>query len=286
MTFAGALVWSQPGEAGLELMVAPYGWPVLVRERAAALKLDYKPTAFESLGWFAFNVQPRGRDWNGEIIDTGSRRTMPIGSVKLILDGINRHASPAIVWADACAGAEYVDPDEGVHLHGYAIMPFAWDSMKAMLLADSTYEAAEHLVVWGHMMWRLVARALAALSIIEAAEVEIVDAPMEKRVLKRAIKRRWPIAQQVVIRSHSKRYRVTSPPSGEEAHYSHRFWRRATVAHYPLGTRMADTRPDLVTACSRPLDRNCGFCRKVKRPACIVGPSDKPLVLKTLRRAS
>lgn len=147
-------------------------------------------------------------------------------------------------------------------------------------------EAARVLVTWGDMIWTLASRVLAALSITEAVEVEFVDAPMERRDYKRAVKRRWPIAQQVVIRSHSKRYLDSNPPSGNEANYSHRFWRRAHVAHYPLGTRMADTRPDLVTPCRREPERNCGFCRKVKRPATIVGPEDKPLVLKTLRRGT
>lgn len=286
MTFAGALVWNQEGTKGEELIVAPYGWPVILASRVASrTDLLYKPTDFESLGWFAFNADPKTWEDEESLREKYPRAT-PIGSVKMMLDGIEKHARPAVVWADACAIVEYVPPGEGHHLRGYAIMPFAWKEVKNLLLSDDTYDAADHLVTWGRMMWKLASRTLAALSITEAVEVEIVDAVMEKRDRKRADKRGWPIAQQVVINAHQKRYRDRPASSGEEAHYSHRFWRRATVAHYPIGTRMADTRPDLTTPCKRPLEYNCGFCRKVKRPAHIVGPPDKPLVLKTLRRAS
>ena len=144
-------------------------------------------------------------------------------------------------------------------------------------------DVVERLMWWADMTWKLVKKSMAALSIVESEEVELVEARMEKRDRKRAEKRGWPIADQVVIRSR-RRYAGDRPaPSGEEARYSHRFWRRATTAHYPLGTRMADSRPDLVKPCPR-IDpaTNCGFCRRVRHPACIVGPDDKPLVLKTL----
>jgi hypothetical protein len=129
---------------------------------------------------------------------------------------------------------------------------------------------------WGWGILTMASRALAALSILEAEEVEIVDAPVEKRQVKRAAKRGWPIAKVVHVRE-SKRYRERGEPSGEEAHYSHRFWVRANTAHYPVGTQTADARPDLCKVCTR-----CGVCRRVKRPACIKGPKDKPIVPKSL----
>lgn len=129
---------------------------------------------------------------------------------------------------------------------------------------------------WAVTVLAATARTLAALSILEAEEVEIVDAPMEKRVRDRAEKRGWNISKIVRVRP-AKKYVNANPPSGEEAHYSHRFWVRANTAHYPIGTRVADARPDLCRPCYR-----CGTCRRVKRGAFIKGPPDKPLIPKSL----
>ena len=129
---------------------------------------------------------------------------------------------------------------------------------------------------WAVVVLAAAARTMAALSILEADEVEIVDAPMEKRVRDRAEKRGWNISKIVRVRPR-KQYVNKKPPSGEEAHYSHRFWVRGNTAHYPIGTMMADSRPDLCRPCHR-----CGTCRRVKRPPCIKGPEGAPLVLKSL----
>lgn len=129
---------------------------------------------------------------------------------------------------------------------------------------------------WGAMLLAAAARALAALSILEAQEVEIVEAPIETRDRRRAEKRGWNIAKMVVVRP-SKKYLHAKPPSGEEARYSHRFWVRAHVKHFSLGTRTADARPDLCKPCHR-----CGTCRRVNTPAFIKGPPDRPLVPKSL----
>lgn len=285
MTITGALVWRQPGEFGEVLMVAPYGWPTvkggIVPDviQLGGMGEGYALTQNESIGWFALGA-PSVDLRDGEIVHTGETMLKMGGSGNIA-------AGATTCWADACAR---VDPAAPLNLPGYAIMPFGYKAYRAEFFAADEAgqtEWADHLLSWGGLIWTLVAKTLAALSITEAVEVEFVDAPVERRVRKRAEKRRWPIAQQVVIHSHSKRYRDHPAPSGEEAHYSHRFWRRATTAHYPLGTMMADARPDLVTPCKRPPESNCGFCRKVKRPACIVGPKDKPLVLKSLvRKAS
>jgi hypothetical protein len=261
----GALVWRQSSLSGEVLMVAPYGYPQ-----------DDPPVGdgVVTAGWFCLGQQPRNmlRPEQGGIVQAGE--------VQLFMQDTEIYGVAATCWADACAGVDHEQPQ---NLAGYAVLPLSLQEVndKAMARRGKDY-TAEYLVGWGELLWAMVTKTLAALSITEALEVEIVDAPMERRVRKRAEKRRWPIAQKVIIRSHSKRYRDRPLPSGEEAHYSHRFWRRATIAHYPLGTMLADARPDLVTACKRPPESNCGFCRKVKRPACIVGPEDRPLVLKTL----
>lgn len=271
----GALVWRQQQNNEGVLVVAPYCWPVSAPERMT------NTSPFDSSGWFCFGVPP---------VDTRSGDRIAAGTLALHVGISGLTADAATVWADACVFGSDENYKE-VGFNGYAILPYSLPNVRESAKQDvpdgDTEEigtlVATTLQGWGELIWVGAAKALAALSITEAVEVEIVDAPVETRVRKRAEKRRWPIAKQVVIRSKSKRYATTNS-TGEKANYSHRFWRRATVAHYPLGTMMADARPDLVTPCARPPESNCGFCRKVKRPATIVGPEHLPLVLKTLVR--
>jgi hypothetical protein len=254
------------------------GWPVPVPLALPGEEGPYTSawSRYETPGWFCFGGLP---------VDAATGETLRFGETTIRAVGQDFAGLVATICADDSFDVEGVRD-----LPGFAMMPFSSAHVNASLEdakelgRDGAAESlAAQVLSWSGLVARLALKALAALSITEAVEVEIVEAPMEKRDRKRAAKRGWPVAGQVVIRS-SRRYRDPRPPSGEEARYSHRFWRRAHVAHYPLGTMLADARPDLVTACNRPPESNCGFCRKVKRPACIVGPEDKPIVLKTLVR--
>ena len=271
LTLTGALMFRRVDTGALT--VAPIGWP----EDARIERGSETWSRYETTGWFCFDREVL-RNARGDLI---AASTMPL--VLNALDGTSADAT--ILSADGCANSLAGPGDEEKPMlpwPGYAVLP---TNRRDMIVTFGEQEAAEQLVWWGDMIWALVKKAMAALTIVEAEECVLVDAPMEKRDRKRAEKRGWPIAQQVVIRPRRKyvneRERVRRET--EESRYSHRFWRRGTHAHYPLGTRMADTRPDLVKACPR-LDpeTNCGFCRRVWHPPCIVGPDDKPLVLKTL----
>lgn len=123
-------------------------------------------------------------------------------------------------------------------------------------------------------------RVLAALSIMESEAVVVEDAPLEKRDRDRAEKRGWKIAQMVYVRPTRKGPR--SEPTGESAHYSHRFWVSGHYKHHPIGSRLADMRPDLVRPCTRVGPASCGSCRRVWTGPFIKGPEDKPLVVKSL----
>lgn len=270
----GALVWRQDQGEDTPVVISPYCWPINAEQRMKHV------TPYDTNGWFTFGMPPTHQA-TGDIVAAGTM-TLHVGN------GLT--ADAATVWADGCVYGNDEEYKE-VGFPGYAIMPFSMDAARTSARQDVrdgdeervSEVVAETMQGWGELAWIGASRALAALSITEAVEVEIVDAPLETRVRKRAEKRRWPIAKQVIVRAKSRRYGTVNS-TGMKANYSHRFWRRATVAHYPLGTMMADARPDLVTPCARPPGSNCGFCRKVKRPATIVGPDDKPLVLKTLVR--
>jgi hypothetical protein len=252
LLLSGACVFNRNGV----LTVAPIGWP------SKPTKMEdkrYLWNKYESPGWMLFGK--RAKNQQGEPVNSGPIVIQPDFSE---------------IKGEACVISADLILDEEKDWPGYAVIPLSREGLHESMAEEgySNEQVVDYLGDWGDMLWKLATKVLAALSITEAMEVEYVDAPMERRDYKRAVKRGWPITQQVVLRSHSTRYRERNEPSGNEANYSHRFWRRANVAHYPIGTRMADARPDLVTPCKRQAASSCGFCRKVKRPATIVGPKD------------
>ena len=258
------------------LVVAPVGWP---DELDMSRHPDVTPwTHHESAGWFIFE-RDLARRPDGEIVR--------VGDLPLQLDLHDHTGALAVAVCTTYAAGSYDDDDVDISdealLPGQAVIPHPKDTLARYFEADNLAEA---LIWWSNLIWVLTAKALAALSIVEAEEVVLVDAPEEKRDIKRAKKRGWPIAQKVVIRPATRRRDgERAVPSGEEAHYSHRFWVRGHHKHFPLGTRVATARPDLVRPCPRKDPAtNCGFCRRVWTPPFIKGPEDKPLVLKTLVR--
>lgn len=269
LTLSGALLFRNEDA---DLVVVPYGWPpsdYLDHSKIQDTKLGW--SRHQSPGWFVF-----GRPLHEDTVFTrtpDSEKPMIAGKA-LMLSGLNHISGEAV-----CIAGDVAYSVDDADLPGYTILPFHTEQFRS--ISSDSDEVAGVMIAWADLVGTLAAKALAALSITEAAEVVIADAPMEKRDRKRAEKRGWPLAQQVFIRPIRK-YSATNPPTGDDARYSHRFWRRATVAHYPVGTRIADARPDLVTLCNRAPEQSCGVCRKVKHPPCIVGPEDKPLVLKTL----
>lgn len=292
LNMSGALVWRREGDDGA-LLIAPVGWT----ENSVADATPFGFSRYDTCGWFVFGenmvvseppgMSERAKQMRQFNYPDGSPHLL--GYVNVALEGMSDKSGFAVgIRGEAATVTDHLAP-----LPGYGILPIDDRSMTA--LARWAYEhngaireaaaghISDHVLAWGGLVYRLACTALAALSIMEAAEVVLDDAPMERRDRKRADKRGWNIAQQVYIRP-IRRYKDRNDPSGESARYSHRFWRRATVAHYPVGTRMADSRPDLVTLCNREGAASCGLCRKVKHPATIIGPEDKPLVLKTLRR--
>lgn len=124
---------------------------------------------------------------------------------------------------------------------------------------------------------------LRALWLLEMSNVEIVDAPVTRQMRRSAQRQQGQIAMTVHIASNRKQYlpRDADTETGEERHveYSHRFRVRGHPAHFPLGTRMADSRPDMVRPCAR-----CGKCRRIYVPPYIKGPEEKPLILKSLKK--
>jgi hypothetical protein len=117
---------------------------------------------------------------------------------------------------------------------------------------------------------------LKALNLMDMSNVEIVQAPLERPARRLAERKGIPISLAVKIHTSTKRY-TGSNGEGSHIEYSHRFRVRGHVKHYPVGTRMADARPDQVRPCGR-----CGRCRRIWTPPFTKGPEGKPLVLKSL----
>ena len=157
-------------------------------------------------------------------------------------------------------------------------------------------------------------RALSCIQMLASANVEIVSArtTMEKRDVKRADKRGWPIADTVFVRVP--RRRVRRHPDAEDSNdrstrvFTHRFEVVGHHKHFQHGAAVVcrvcmgrdDDQPKCerckgtgldpakITPCAR-RDEATGEltcpngCRKVWNPPAIKGPEDKPLVPKARR---
>lgn len=238
-----------------DLLVVPYG---------EVQQGDKVTGGYEPLGAFMFGATPTNA------LSQMEMRTYPRdGSAPI------RSVIPGVAASVLAYGAtEAVDGIPGIATLPLDAIQFGDD------LGLSSLDLNKQLVAWGSVVFSCASRVLAALSVMETEAIVIGDAPMENRDRKRAEKRGWQIAQMVYVRPTRKGPR--REPTGEEREYSHRFWVSAHYKHFPLGTRMADARPDLVKPCTRIGDASCGRCRRVYTPPFIKGPEDKPLVPKTL----
>ena len=198
------------------------------------------------------------------VADFGTARVEPLGGHRVVLvgQGTVYGSEMAFVSTELLAGHP-----------GHVSLNMESIKARTEVQADTTISFAD-------LVLRASLRVLAALSIMETDCVVVDDAPMETRDRKRADKRGWEIAKMVYVRPTRKGPR--SEPTGAEANYSHRFWVSGHYKHYPIGTRLADHRPDLVKPCTRKGDASCGVCRRVWTQPFIKGPENKPLIWKTL----
>jgi hypothetical protein len=168
------------------------------------------------------------------------------------------------------------EQQQRVQARNMSSMPGEWEA------PANEGAVSRNLLRYARMSVDMSLKALAALSILDAEEVTIVDQVMERRDLRRAEKRGWQIAKMIRIGGGVTKG-AKAEPTGNERNYSHRFWVRGHVKHFGRDTRVYQNREDLVTPCTRPVGSKCegGFCRKVKTPPFIKGPSNKPLVAKS-----
>lgn len=254
----GALVWRGDGE---NLHVAPIGDIYTLREgetlrTAAGRESVTDPRA------------PAGQVVFGHSAFEGTG----VGAQKLIVRTDAEDSETAFIEAYAVAvNAEIYTRGE---LPGVVILPFD----RAHVMAEGWGEP--EIVSWGSVVLSMALRVLACLSIMETEAVVVEDAKMEVRDWKRAQKRGWKISQQVYLRPTRKGPR--GERTGNRADYTHRFWVSGHYKHHPIGSRLADHRPDLVRPCTRVGAASCGMCRRIWTAPFIKGPDDKPLVVKSL----
>ena len=124
-----------------------------------------------------------------------------------------------------------------------------------------------------------VASVLNVLLFLNTSNIELVDAPVERRLRKRIEKRGWNLkVSQIVKERHSGRRKMNYEPpepgsSGIE--HNHAYKVRAHVRHMQAHTRSYQNRPDLVKPCPRH-----GACRMIGVRAHFRG-LDKPYIEKT-----
>lgn len=118
-------------------------------------------------------------------------------------------------------------------------------------------------------------RVAASLALLEAANVELVEAPLSRRDRRRLRKRPRPVALSVQIRAPRGGY----SGRGGESHYSHRFEVRG---HYLHTTRGSSAKPEHLRPCPyweqrHPHSREC---RRIWQPPHVKGPAGGVLVPK------
>lgn len=261
MVLRGALMWRGESEF---LTVEPFGDVYLLEEGESFRSARKKPSVLDARA-------PAGRVTFGREAFVNAT----IGPQRIVaVDDEQREIAEAHP-----VGVSTSVFTEG-KLPGIIVLPFSWDSAE-----KQGWDGAQ-VTSWASVVLSMSLRALACLSIMETEAVVVEDAPMEVRDRKRADKRGWKIAQQVYVRP-TRKGGARGPATGNEREYSHRFWVSGHYKHFPLGTRMADNRPDLVKPCTRTGEASCGVCRRIWTPPFIKGPDDKPLVVKSLvRRAA
>lgn len=124
----------------------------------------------------------------------------------------------------------------------------------------------------------LACELLGVFYFLDAPGVSLETVPMARPQRRQAQRQGQQVAQTVTLRPVSRGFRTSGGEPGKGAH-SYQYLVRGVWAHYPLGTRMADARPDLVKPCPR--ERCQGQCRRILHPPHWRGPAGGPIVLKT-----
>lgn len=143
--------------------------------------------------------------------------------------------------------------------------------------ADAVREPERVGQMWANLALLCAGRVLSVLGMLEAMNVEVADprpSNEDRRTMKRAMKRGWPIeiAKTVMVRPSKHRDRERRDDEAERRVYSHAFWRRGHYAFYPLGTRMADKLAEENPGDNRLVNHpEKGLCRKVHRGPVVIG---------------
>lgn len=236
-------------------------------------------------------VQQGERQWGGYYalgsFQFGTNTRYPIAETEMTMVGRDGNKSFRTIVPSVSArlltGGELADNDEIVGgLPGAVTLPFTpAQFIKATGSTQKTLN--ENLVAWASVVMSCTSRVMAALSIMETECVVIEDTVLVKRDRDRAEKRGWKIAQMVYVRPTRKGGSRATSNLENHRDYSHRFWVSGHYKHFPVGTRVADTRLDLVRPCTRHGAAACPMgCRRIWTQPFIKGPEDKPLVPKTL----
>lgn len=250
---SGGLVWRDSGSNRLHIGV--FGAPGLVPERKDGFH-NIDPLGFgadDFLGTVTFNVETPA----------------PWGSAQISIED-------STVTRDALTCAPYGEGPRGmslVKMPARVVLPFGHEQLQR---AFPQY-ADEFAHLWASITWAAARRILRTVFMLQAGNVELVDAQVSRQVRRQGQREGNPISKQVVVRLNRKTY--ARPPGMEEGtvDWSHAWWVSGHPRYYPIGTRKADAQPPekLINHPEK------GLCFMEWVPPYIKGNRDKGVVEKT-----
>lgn len=252
----GALVWQEDDD----LVVCPVGEAFGRNDR------DYLP-----MGLVHFGLRPPALGYDVatyDLFDTGQQaHVLRVGAdwaTKYLHE--RHHVENDAPAPDNTASYDIPDPRSG-------FVPGRVDLTGPAYTEDHEVPGDSTTALWAMLTWYMAVRVLNVLFLLETPNVELVEGG-DRPARRRAAREDRRIAAIVQIHSNGKRY-VSRGGDGEHMDYSHRFEVRGHYKHFPIGTRTADNRPDLLRDCPR-----CGKCRRIWCPPFIKGSPDLPFVPK------
>lgn len=281
---AGALVWTG-GSTTLHIApVMPHYWPQLLSAQATRVSavphLDYAPVSIFVFDGVVHDEEPWIQSYRSKVL--GSQLSQWCVGLQEFYNRIEELAgTEGVKVVKEKDGPGIVGGKGGTipqNMTGYC-MTFLTRKYTGELpsLGDGFPVHAQHFFVANAV--NAVSRVLDVLYFLDSSNVELVEAPVSRQVRRRSDREGRPIGTVVEIRTSKRKYiaRDGGEGDGMPVEFSHRFEVSSHYKHFPVGTRMADSRPDLVKYCSK-----CDApCRKIWTPSFVKGPEDKPFIPKT-----
>lgn len=200
--------------------------------------------------------------------------TLPFNPVFLCPESVDTN------WGYAFLGALFVGEDDGSDPH---VIPISRDvpgtgrpprTVGAFVYGTDGWiqrTGPAPKSIWAHECF---AMSHIMAYFLESANVALTEAEATRQQRRAAERHGGRVALTVSIRQPKRRPRSHDAPS-HPRDWSHRWEVRGHYKHFPVGTKLADSRPDKLV--DHP---TLGQCRRIWCPPHVKGPESKPLVPK------